>query len=73
MKIVGLLSLMLALVFGADDSAQALDLTGTWVGIASLIIFVVGYFFIAAEENFHINKAKPAIFIGTFMFLLIGF
>ena len=34
MKIVGLLSLMLALVFGADDSVQALDLTGTWVGLS---------------------------------------
>ena len=33
----------------------------------------MGYFFIATEENFHIDKAKPAIFIGTFMFLLIGF
>jgi len=74
MKIVGLLSLFFALAFGSGDAAgEALNLTATWVGIASLIIFVVGYFFIATEENFHIDKAKPAIFIGTFMFLLIGF
>ena len=74
MKIVGLLSLFFALAFGSGDAAgEALNLTTTWVGIASLIIFVVGYFFIATEENFHIDKAKPAIFIGTFMFLLIGF
>jgi len=74
MKIVGLLSLFFALAFGSGDAAgEALNLTATWVGIASLIIFVVGYFFIATEENFHIDKAKPAIFIGTCMFLLIGF
>ena len=74
MKIVGLLSLFFALAFGSGDAAgEALNLTTTWVGIASLIIFAVGYFFIATEENFHIDKAKPAIFIGTFMFLLIGF
>ena len=74
MKIVGLLSLFFALAFGSGDAAgEALNLTTTWVGIASLIIFVVGYFFIATEENFHMDKAKPAIFIGTFMFLLIGF
>ena len=74
MKIVGLLGLFFALAFGSGDAAgEALNLTTTWVGIASLIIFVVGYFFIATEENFHIDKAKPAIFIGTFMFLLIGF
>ena len=74
MKIFGLLGLFFALAFGSGDAAgEALNLTTTWVGIASLIIFVVGYFFIATEENFHIDKAKPAIFIGTFMFLLIGF
>ncbi len=48
------------------------DLTGTWLGVALLFIFVIGYFFIAAEELYHINKAKPALFIGTFMFMLIG-
>lgn len=49
------------------------DLTTTWVGIVSLAMFVVGYYFIAAEEKFHINKAKPALFVGTFIFILIGF
>ena len=74
MKIVGLLGLFFALAFGSGDAAgEALNLTTTWVGIACLIIFVVGYFFIATEENFHMDKAKPAIFIGTLMFLLIGF
>ncbi len=47
--------------------------TDTWVGVASLFIFIIGYFFIAAEEMYHINKAKPALFVGTFMFMLIGF
>lgn len=49
------------------------DLTTTWVGIVSLVMFVVGYYFIAAEEKFRINKAKPALFVGTFIFILIGF
>ncbi len=48
------------------------DLTTTWVGIASLIIFLVGYYLIAAEEKYHLNKAKPALFVGTFIFMLIG-
>lgn len=48
------------------------DLTTTWVGVTSLIIFLVGYYVIAAEEKFHINKAKPALFIGTFIFMVIG-
>lgn len=42
------------------------------IGWLLLVIFVVGYYFIAAEEKYHINKAKPALFIGTLMFMLIG-
>ena len=49
-----------------------MHLTTTWVGIISLIVFVLGYYFIATEDKYHINKAKPALFIGTFIFMLIG-
>ena len=51
---------------------EHLDLTHTWVGIVSLIIFVLGYYFIATEDKYHINKAKPALFTGTSIFMLIG-
>ncbi len=51
---------------------HGLDLTHTWVGYLNLIIFVLGYYFIAAEEKFRINKAKPALLIGTLMFMLLG-
>ncbi|HHE06204.1 MAG TPA: sodium:proton antiporter, partial [Epsilonproteobacteria bacterium] len=47
-------------------------LTTTWVGILSLIIFIVGYYFIATEDKYHINKAKPALLAGTGIFMLIG-
>ena len=48
------------------------DLTTSWVGYLSLVIFVVGYYFIAMEDKYRINKAKPALFIGTTIFMLIG-
>ena len=51
---------------------EQLHLTTTWVGILSLIIFVVGYYFIATEDKYHINKAKPALITGTGIFMLIG-
>ena len=54
------------------EAVQQLDLTTTWVGILSLVIFVVAYYFIAAEDKYHINKSKPALFAGTFIFMLIG-
>ena len=49
-----------------------MHLTTTWVGIIDLLIFVVAYYFIATEEKYEINKAKPALFAGTVMFMLIG-
>ena len=47
-------------------------MTFSWAGILCLIIFVVGYYFIAAETKYHINKTKPAVFIGSLMFIIIG-
>ena len=49
-----------------------INLSTTWVGWLSLAIFVVAYYFIAAEDKYHINKAKPALFAGTIIFMLIG-
>lgn len=73
MKFISLMALMFSALFGAGGEAgAAADLTGTWVGILCFVVFVIGYYFIAAEEVYHVNKAKPAIFIGTFMFILIG-
>lgn len=50
----------------------AINLVGHPFGWLLLAIFVVGYYFIATEEKYHLDKAKPALFTGTFMFVLIG-
>jgi len=68
MKIFGVLLFFTASLFAQGGE----NLTGTWVGIASFAIFIIGYYIIATEEKYHINKAKPALFIGTFIFMLIG-
>jgi len=51
---------------------ETLDMATEPVGFLLLAIFIIGYYFIAAEEKYHINKAKPALFIGTLMFMIIG-
>jgi len=51
---------------------EAINLATTWVGWLSLAVFVIAYYFIATEDKYEINKAKPALFAGTFMFMLIG-
>jgi len=48
------------------------DLTGTWVGYATVVIFVIGYYFVANEEKYKLDKSVPALFIGIFSFLVIA-
>jgi Na+/H+ antiporter NhaD/arsenite permease-like protein len=59
-------------VAAAQHAATDVNLATTWVGWLSLAVFVVAYYFIATEERYEVNKAKPALFAGTFMFMLIG-
>ncbi|MCF6245208.1 MAG: sodium:proton antiporter NhaD [Sulfurovum sp.] len=73
MKALIMLMLLTSLGLASGDAAHGqLHLTTTWVGILSFIIFVVGYYFIATEDKYHINKAKPALLAGTGIFMLIG-
>ena len=57
---------------GGSTGGEIPDITMTWVGIACLAIFVIGYYFVAMEEHYHLDKAKPALFMGTFTFILIA-
>lgn len=75
MKILIMLLAFMGVAFasgGTESTYNQLHLTTTWVGILSLIIFIVGYYFIATEDKYHINKAKPALLAGTGIFMLIG-
>jgi Na+/H+ antiporter NhaD/arsenite permease-like protein len=71
--IVSLASIFAFASSGASGAVSEIpDITMTWVGIAALLIFVVGYYFVAMEEHYHIDKAKPALLTGTFLFILIA-
>jgi len=59
-----------AFASGGGEEVKFPDLTLTWIGILSMIVFLVGYYFIATEDKYHVDKSKPALFIGTFMFIL---
>lgn len=70
--IITLLLGTLSLFASSASNVEIPNLTMTWVGFATIIIFVIGYYFVAAEEKYAIDKAKPALFIGTFMFILVA-
>lgn len=48
------------------------NLTTTWAGYACLISFVFAYILVIFEEKIHMRKSKPVVFIGCFMWALIG-
>ncbi len=59
-------------VQAVQHASTDINLATTWVGWLSLAVFVIAYYFIATEDKYEVNKAKPALFAGTFMFMLIG-
>jgi len=61
----------IALASGAV-SAQALDLTAHPIGYLSLLIFVVAYGLVMAEEFTHLRKSKPVILAAGIMWLLVA-
>ena len=62
----------LAFASEGASTGEIPNIAFTWVGYSALLIFAIGYYFVAAEEKYDIDKAKPALFIGTFMFILIA-
>jgi Na+/H+ antiporter NhaD/arsenite permease-like protein len=69
-----LMSLVPAVSFAATGTTEShsIDLTATWFGIASVLVFVVAYVFVITEEFLHLRKSKPVIVAAGIIWLLIG-
>ena len=48
------------------------DLTQTWLGPLSLILFLMAYILVVMEEKIHMRKSKPVIFGGCLIWMFIG-
>jgi Na+/H+ antiporter NhaD/arsenite permease-like protein len=72
LTVLGMVSFAFAGGGGGGEKVFFPDITMTWVGFSALIIFVIGYYFVAMEEHYHMDKAKPALLIGTLMFLVVA-
>ncbi len=60
-------------VFAATGvSHEPLDLTSSTVGFVSLILFMIAYLFVMAEEYTHLRKSKPVIFAAGIIWAMIG-
>ena len=50
-----------------------IDLTTSYVGILSLIVFVLAYAVVMAEEFSHLRKSKPVIISAAVIWAIIAF
>ncbi len=64
--------LMPGLAF-SSESANLLDLTGTWAGFLSLGIFVLAYILVMTEEFSHLRKSKPVILAAGLIWSIIAY
>jgi Na+/H+ antiporter NhaD/arsenite permease-like protein len=83
-KILGLPSLVWALmlltgisvpvsVFAVTSTPSAMtDLTGTWMGLLALAIFIAAYALIVSEEAIRLRKSKPIMVAAGFIWVLVA-
>ena len=61
-----------ALAAGSEDASGALDLTADKFGIAALVLFLIAYCFVIAEEFLHLRKSKPVVVAAGIIWALVG-
>lgn len=62
-----------SLVLATTDSAAALNLTHSSVGITALVIFIIAYLVVMSEEFTHLRKSKPVILAAGLIWGMIAF
>ena len=75
LRIVGLSLLLLAFpqLSFASSEAHMLDLTTHWVGYTALVLFVLAYVLVIAEEEIHMRKSKPVMVAAGLIWAMIAF
>jgi NhaD family Na+/H+ antiporter len=77
-KLLVLLSGLVAMIIpglsvaAAEVIEKPLDLTSSTVGYAAILIFVVAYLFVMAEEFTHLRKSKPVILAAGLIWGMIA-
>ena len=72
-RIAPMLSLMfLPLSALAAEGTVKLELTGSWVGIAAVVLFLIAYLAVMAEEFTHLRKSKPVMLAAGIIWGLIA-
>ncbi|MEA1052014.1 sodium:proton antiporter NhaD [Lamprobacter modestohalophilus] len=69
----GLLLFSLSSLAFASDASTHIDLTGNWVGYTAILIFVIAYALVMAEEFTHLRKSKPVVLAAGLIWVFIAY
>jgi NhaD family Na+/H+ antiporter len=64
--------LFMPLMAHASEGASRLDLTNSWVGITSVVLFFIAYLAVMAEEFTLLRKSKPVMLAAGIIWALIA-
>ena len=67
-----LLSTLVPSVAFASSNAPSMDFTTTTAGIIAVIVFVIAYILVIAEEQIHLKKSVPVITAAGIIWLIIA-
>jgi NhaD family Na+/H+ antiporter len=62
-----------ASALAATGTEASLDLTASTVGIAAVVIFIIAYLIVMAEEFTHLRKSKPVILAAGVIWAMIAY
>jgi len=60
------------LASNTENGAIIHDFTATWFGIMAVVLFVIAYGFVIAEEFLHMRKSKPVIVAAGVIWILVA-
>ena len=77
MRVVVSLVLLLvpqfALASGTEGTLENLGLTTSFLGVAALVIFIVAYSLVMAEEFIHLRKSKPVMLAAGMVWVIVAY
>lgn len=68
-----ILALFAPTLYASGCEIYNLQQTGSALGMVTLIIFIVAYVFVMAEEFIHLRKSKPVIFASGVIWILVAY
>ena len=65
-------ALIPGLTFASDHLGNTIDLTDHTAGFLAILVFVVAYALVMAEESIHLPKSKPVLIAAGLIWLIIA-